>query len=50
MFRTKDVERIKTHFIFSNFFPPKIRAVYDSVSQPPGHGPVPDPGINYTGP
>jgi len=20
-----------------------------SVSQPPGHGPVPDPGINYTG-
>ena len=22
---------------------------YSSVSQPPGHGPVPGPGINYTG-
>ena len=24
--------------------------VYGSVSQPPGRGPVPGPGINYTGP
>jgi hypothetical protein len=24
--------------------------VYTSVSQLPGHGPVPGPGINYTGP
>jgi len=24
--------------------------VYCSVSQPPGRGPVPGPGINYTGP
>ena len=24
--------------------------VYSSVSQPPGHGPVPGPAINYTGP
>jgi len=23
---------------------------YISVSQPPGRGPVPGPGINYTGP
>jgi len=23
---------------------------YTSVSQPPGHGPVPGPGIHYTGP
>jgi hypothetical protein len=23
---------------------------YSSVSQSPGRGPVPDPGINYTGP
>jgi hypothetical protein len=23
---------------------------YVSVSQPPGRGPVPGPGINYTGP
>ena len=23
--------------------------VYSSVSQPPGRGPVPGPGINYTG-
>ena len=25
-------------------------AVYRSVSQPPGRGPLPGPGINYTGP
>jgi len=25
-------------------------AVYTSVSWPPGRGPVPGPGINYTGP
>jgi len=24
--------------------------LYSGVSQPPGRGPVPDPGINYTGP
>ena len=24
--------------------------LYRSVSQPPGRGPVPGPGINYTGP
>jgi len=24
--------------------------LYTSVSQPPGRGPVPGPGINYTGP
>ena len=24
--------------------------LYCSVSQPPGRGPVPGPGINYTGP
>jgi len=24
--------------------------LYSSVSQPPGRGPVPGPGINYTGP
>jgi len=24
--------------------------MYASVSQPPGRGPVPGPGINYTGP
>jgi hypothetical protein len=24
--------------------------IYSSVSQPPGRGPVPGPGINYTGP
>ena len=26
------------------------RIAYNSVSQPPGRGPVPGPGINYTGP
>jgi len=26
------------------------RLIYTSVSQPPGRGPVPGPGINYTGP
>jgi len=24
--------------------------LYSSISQPPGRGPVPGPGINYTGP
>jgi len=28
----------------------KKEAAYSSVSQPPGGGPVPGPGINYTGP
>jgi len=27
-----------------------IETTYISVSQPPGRGPVPGPGINYTGP
>ena len=27
-----------------------VTVFYDSVSQPPGRGPVPGPGINYTGP
>jgi len=38
---------------FSLFFPPScyfIFLIYDIVSQPPGRGPVPGPGINYTGP
>jgi len=29
---------------------PRYQTVYGSVSQPPGRGPVPGPGINYTGP
>jgi len=28
----------------------RILTVYCSVSQRPGRGPVPGPGINYTGP
>jgi len=28
----------------------RVPALYISVSQPPGRGPVTDPGINYTGP
>ena len=36
--------------MFNNSPPsPENRAVYNSVSQPPGRGPVPGPGINYTG-
>jgi len=27
-----------------------LSVVQNSVSQPPGRGPVPGPGINYTGP
>ena len=27
-----------------------VPSPYSSVSQPPGRGPVPGPGINYTGP
>jgi hypothetical protein len=26
------------------------QVLYGSVSEPPGRGPVPGPGINYTGP
>jgi len=36
--------------LFSNNFHPKLYTLYTSVSQPPGRGPVPGPGINYTGP
>ena len=28
----------------------RLNILYTSVSQPPGLGPVPGPGINYTGP
>ena len=28
----------------------QFSVAYTSVSQPPGRGPVPGPGINYTGP
>ena len=28
----------------------QVHFIYISVSQPPGRGPVPGPGINYTGP
>ena len=28
----------------------QVLSVCTSVSQPPGRGPVPGPGINYTGP
>jgi hypothetical protein len=31
-------------------WPPACCVLYSSVSQPPGRGPVPGPGINYTGP
>ena len=34
MFQIKVVEKLKhTHFIFSNFFPPENRAVYESVEK-----------------
>jgi hypothetical protein len=29
VFQTKVVQKIKTHFVFSNFFPPETRAVYE---------------------
>jgi len=29
MFRTTDVQKMKTHFTFNNFFPPENRAVYE---------------------
>jgi len=35
------------HLVFLALIP---RILYSSVSQPPGRGPVPGPGINYTGP
>jgi hypothetical protein len=33
--------------LFSNLF---LQTLYISVSHPPGHNPVPGPGINYTEP
>jgi hypothetical protein len=45
----KVVEELKnTHFMFNNIFS-SDRTVYDSVSQPPSLGPLPGPGIKYTG-
>ena len=35
--------------IFSARMEPRCLLSYSSVSQPPGRGPVPAPGINYTG-
>ena len=35
---------------FKNNFDLFTRKAYGSISQPPGRGPVPGPGINYTGP
>jgi len=49
MFHTKVVEKIQTHFMFHNILSESL-VLYDSVSQPPGRGPVPGPGFNYTGP
>jgi hypothetical protein len=34
----------------AQIFNTPITILYISVSQTPGHGPVPVPGINYTGP
>jgi hypothetical protein len=49
--QTKVVGEIKTHILFSiSFFSPENRALYDSVYQPPGRGPVPGPDVNYTEP
>jgi len=39
--KTKILPRRKEIFMYN--------IVYTSVSQPPGRGPVPGPGINYTG-
>ena len=37
--------------MLQDFINPVIDStLYSSVSQPPGRGPVPGPGINYTGP
>jgi len=33
MFQTKVVEKITTHFVFSNFFFPEDRAVYENVEK-----------------
>jgi hypothetical protein len=34
MFQTEVVEKIKTHFMFSNFFFSENRAIFDSVENP----------------
>jgi hypothetical protein len=33
MFQTKVLEKIKTHFIFNNFFPSKIKHLWDNVEK-----------------
>jgi hypothetical protein len=45
---TASAVRVKIMVVVSNLG--WGRVVYVSVSQPPGRGPVPSPGINYTGP
>jgi hypothetical protein len=43
--------QMASSFYFSYFYPiTALGVLYISVSQPPGRGPVPGPGINYTGP
>jgi len=50
------VENFEVHGTFMKIWAcvivPYVRnsSVYSSVSQPPDRGPVPGPGINYTGP
>jgi len=39
------VQKLRIGNLFEEFF-----ALYGNVSQPPGRGLVPGPGINYTGP
>ena len=50
LFLTPDMQRISLHVLLSVGADILIQYVYVSVSQPPGRGPVPGPGINYTGP
>ena len=53
MFKTKVVEKIKTHILCSVTFIRKscrYGIKWNNASQPPGRGPMPGPGISYIGP
>ena len=52
IYNTSGIRNAKTWLLGGpEFVTRKInKTYYNSVSQPPGRGPVPGPGINYTGP
>jgi len=47
------LQSVSYHFLYHGSYhgiSRRMQTFYTSVSKPPGHGPVPGPVINYTGP